>query len=217
MPKNFLYFLLLLTTRLFPQDSTLISKIKEEANLKSSYFLNLIPDGKEKDYGISARSDFSRVKTEEPYQTFYLSCKGQSCSLVPGNEWRVPLSVDGNYVALLTIQMDAKSGHPEAVDFGANLLAQKFQEFEKGHAREIIRHIVIRNTILNRDYIMTDLSDMVSKSKSGKMNTESNETLFINPASVIPVYLINKDLPAKTTLSEIERESLKVLNAAGNK
>lgn len=193
MTKNIFYLLLLITSRLFAQDSTIISKIKEEARLKSSYFLNLIPEGKEKDYGISARSDFSGIKTEEPYQTFYFSCKGQSCLLISANEWRVPLSIDGNYVALVTVQINSKSGLAEAVDFGANLLAQKFQEFEKLHAGEINQHIVIRNTILNRDYITTD--------SSGSQ----------------PFYLINTGLPVKTTISEIEKESLLILNNTGNK
>jgi len=217
VPKNSICLFLLLTTRLCAQDSNLILKIKEEARLKSAYFLNLIPKGKEKDYGISSRSDFFGIKTEEPYQTLYVSCKGQPCSLVSANEWRVPLSVDGTFVALITIQINSKSGLPEAVDFGANLLAQKFQEFEKSYAGKINQRIVIRNTILNRDYIVTDLSGIVIKKEAGKMDTDSNENSLININSLQPVYLINQGPPAKTTMSVIEKESLQMINTIRNK
>jgi hypothetical protein len=188
MNKNMFILLLFTTARLLAQDSSQTSLIKAAARLKSAYFLNLIPQGKEKDYGIASRNNFSNIKIEEPWQTFYLSCKDQNCSPLSANQWRVPLSIDGNFVALLTVQINQTSHQPEAIDFGANLLAQKIQEFEKLHPSEIGQRMIIRNTILHRDYLTGD------------------------PSLLQPVYLINQGPPQKTTMQEIEKESFRMLN-----
>jgi len=44
-----------------------------EATLRAATFLNLIPEGSEADYGFNSRSDFSRIKIEKPYKTYYIS------------------------------------------------------------------------------------------------------------------------------------------------
>jgi hypothetical protein len=129
MNRKIFYLLLaiLLSVRLVAQDVRIL--VKEEASLKALSFLNLIPEGREKDYGFESRNDFSKIKIEEPYQTFYILNKEGKLGVISGNEWRVPISVDGKYISLLTVQMN--KGKAEVVDIGGNLLAHKLQEFEK--------------------------------------------------------------------------------------
>ncbi len=183
-------------------NSDLNAMVKKEALQKALSFLNLIPEGREKDYGFAMRSDFSKIKIEEPYQTYYLSKKDKDLLFVSGNEWRVPLSVDGHYVALLTVQINA--GVAEAVDFGANGLAQKIEEFEKLYFNPSSERVLIRNTFLSRDYITTNFAALC--------NQKLGNLIEINTQSPISVYQLNAGRPVATDISVFYKESLESSN-----
>jgi hypothetical protein len=129
--------------------------------------------------------------------------------LISGNEWRVPLSVDGHYVALLTVQIN--NGNAEVVDFGAKVLAQKMQEFEKLFPDEASQRVIIRNTFLKRDYITTNLSSLCNQNKS-------NDYLEININSSQPVYQLNAGQPIKTSIAIFSNETMDLIsNTKDNK
>ena len=59
--NNKAYYLLLvffISLRLTAQDINTNLLVREQASLKALSFLNLIPEGREKDYGFESRSDF---------------------------------------------------------------------------------------------------------------------------------------------------------------
>ncbi len=203
----YLLFVFLISLRLSAQDLNTTLLVREEASLKALSFLNLIPEGREKDYGFNTRSDFSKIKIEEPYQTFYLSYKNNQLTFFPGNEWRVPVSVDGHYVTLLTVQMN--KGKAEAVDFGGNVLAQKIQEFETLYPDNTSQHIIMRNTFLERDYITTNFTSLCKQNKA-------DVVVEINTASLQPIFQLNEGKPLKTTIAVFYAETMDVINKAND-
>ena len=94
------------------------------------------------------------------------------------NEWRVPLLVDGKYVALVTVHI--KEGKGEVVDFGASGLASYLQKFEAQFKGEN-EHVLIRNTALTKDFIAPNFSALCSQIKSAgftTINSNASELLY---------------------------------------
>lgn len=193
-----LSFILLMAVGLNAQNSNAVSLVKEAANQKALSFLNLIPEGSEKEYGFNNRSDFSRAKIGEPYQTYYVAYQENKLVLTPGNEWRVPIAIDGYNVALLTVQIISEKA--EVVNFGANVLAKKIQEFEQLHANESSDRILIRNTFLRSDYIATNLSSISNSSEKKSFEFDSNSSQL--------VYRINAGEPEKISVASFCKETI---------
>lgn len=184
-----------------PEESAKL--VKEAAAENASVFLELIPQGQEQDYGFENRSDFSRIKIEEPYQLYYMKYKENKLGFVEGNEWRVPVSVDGKYAALLTVSFH--EGKAEVVDFGANVLAHKLQESDlllKGNQR-----VLIRSTYLAHDYLTADFAGLYrSQDTNGfrELNMDSSQTLYqLNNGPAIPVSVNTLYIDTAAAISNI--------------
>jgi hypothetical protein len=96
-------------------------KMKADANKQIPEWLKKIPEGKELSYGFQNRDEFSKATAGDPLPYFTLIKDG----LVTSIEFRVPILIDGEYRALLTMQ---KNGEEYlAVDFGAKELAKDIQ------------------------------------------------------------------------------------------
>ncbi len=109
--------------KVFAQDTD-VNTVIAVANKSIKSYLEKIPAGNEKGYGFDNRQEFEIVKTGNPYHVFTLSndffkddkLPTEKNYLVAVNEWRVPITVNGQYRALLTI---AKvKGIWKAVNFG---------------------------------------------------------------------------------------------------
>jgi hypothetical protein len=181
--KSLLYLSLLIGMSLSAQPQERIREqsaklVKEAAIDNAATFFQLIPQGQEQDYGFENRNDFSRIRIEEPFQMYYMGYKENKLGFVQANEWRVPVSVDGKYIALLTVAF--YEGKAQVVDFGANGLAQKLQESIQ---QSIIgsERILIRSTYLSRDFVTTDFAGL-SKSPDAKgfmeLNMDSAQTMY---------------------------------------
>jgi len=164
-----------------------------EATLRAATFLNLIPEGSEADYGFNSRSDFSRIKIEKPYKTYYISADDNQLTFAL-SDWRVPISVDGDYKTLLTVQNI--NGKAEVVDLGGNKLAQKIQEFEKLYTTGDNLRLMIRNTYLNQDYITVNFS--LSSTK-----VDANNLDEINKNSLQSLYQLSSDQPTKISIDQV--------------
>lgn len=199
---QFLVFIFFLSIGLFSQNKDLNLSVKNEASLKAASFLNLIPVGKEKEYGFNNR-DFSKIKIEEPYKIYYLTYKDNKLWFISGNEWRVPISVDGQYSTLLTIQIN--NGKPEVVDLGGALLARKLQEFKSNITETNQQQVIIRNTFLKKDYIAPQFSSLYFEN--------TNPDLFeINTNAAQFVYQINEQLPIKTSIALFCTQTVDFIN-----
>lgn len=205
MKLNCLILALILTTNVFAQSISPKNLVKEEASLKVLSFVNLIPEGRESDYGFAGRSDFSKIKIEDPYETFYVRNTDNQLSFVAGNEWRVPLSVDGKYVSMLTVVFN--NDKAEVVDFGGNVLSRKIQEYEKLYSVQAGQRVLIRNTFLNQDYIANDIISLCKESRQPGLMT-------INTLSTEPLYKINSGLPEKTIISAFCESTMAIINQA---
>lgn len=206
MTKKFRFLVLIffISIRLMAQNNDNDLSIKKEAALKATSFLNLIPVGREKDYGFDSRNDFSKIKIEEPYKIYYISYKDNRLSFISGNEWRVPISVDGKYSTLLTVQIN--NNKPEVVDLGGVVLAQKIQEFQKTNPIEANQqHIIIRNTFLKKDFVAPSFSSLYIG------NTDVPE-LEINTNAPQFIYQINQGLPVKTSIVLFCNQTIDFIN-----
>ncbi len=205
MKLNCLILALMFSTNVFAQSQAPNNLVKEAASLKALSFLNLIPDGRERDYGFAARGDFSRIKIEEPYETFYVRNKDNQLSFVAGNEWRVPVSVDGQYISMLTVVIN--NNKAEVVDFGGNILSGKIQEYEKLFPGEKGQRVLIRNTFLNHDYLTNDFVSLCKESRGAGLFT-------INVLSIQPLYQLSVGSPVKTSISGFCETTMDIINHA---
>ncbi len=101
-------------------------------------YLEKIPANKELLYGFNNRDEFNKVKLGKPYQLLTLNEEFFSDPVLtdknylsPSGDWRIPLIIDSEYRALLTVaQID---GNWKIVGLGAASLAKELDAFEKDH------------------------------------------------------------------------------------
>jgi len=94
-------------------------------------WLQKIPAGQEDRYGFSSRGEFNSSHPGDPYAVYTLSedfftRKETANYLKPAGEWRVPVVVDNQDRALLTVIQDGEAW--TIVDLGASVLARELQE-----------------------------------------------------------------------------------------
>lgn len=154
--------------------------VKEVSERVVNYFLNLIPQGQEQEYGFVNRADFSNVEIGEVYTMYFAERKDGVVNLVKSNTFRVPVKVNGKSVALLTVKYN-ENGTAEIVDFGAAKLAQKLDAFESNYKSSNDR-VLLRNTFVKQDFIVTDLASLGS--------TDANGVISINSQSASKLYPI---------------------------
>lgn len=207
MKKSSLFFLSLLFSVVSIAQSNLTANnralAKEAALQNAQSFLQLIPQGQEKDYGFASRSDFDKIKIGDPYQTYFMVKQANEVVFADVNEWRVPLIVDGKYVALATVKVT--NGKGEMVDFGATVLASHLQTFEKQHNGKNER-VLVRNTVLVKDFIAPNFSSLVNPTKSGEffsINSKASNLLYpISNKNLKPVKI--NSLQSQTIATPIQ-------------
>lgn len=135
-------FILLITIFLYSSVSFAQMNISKDvlAVAKDGYaaYLEKIPADKELQYGFNNREEFARVKLGKPYQIMILNedffaddeLKDKDY-LMPSGDWRVPLMIDNESRALLTVS--GVDGNWKVVGFGAVALAKELEAFEKEH------------------------------------------------------------------------------------
>jgi hypothetical protein len=124
-----------------------------------SAFLDKIPQGYESRYGFLNRKEFTRASPGVPIRVYIPeagSVNGLSDSLSNHpralNEWRVPILVDGEHRALLTVE--AIGGKLAVTDLGAAGLSRELGEFKKKYPA---RHSALfRLQPLQCDFIIID-------------------------------------------------------------
>lgn len=106
-----------------PVDQKSIDRMFVFAGNELPKILNYIPVNKESDYGFSNRDEFKKAGLGIPYQEYEMGTG------FPTGYWRVPVTVNGEYRALLRLlQTD---GQWRFAGFGGAKLARELAEFEK--------------------------------------------------------------------------------------
>ena len=205
MKTKFFYLLLVvfISLKLSAQNDNQILLVKEAAAAKAMYYLDLIPVGSENNYGFGSRSDFSKIQIGEPYQTYYVSVRDNQLEFFSGNEWRVPVSVDGTYQTLLTVRIT--QGKAEVVGLGGSVLARKIQEFETLIPDKTNERVIIRNTYTDQYFLTANFTALCGQ-------ITGNGFIEINTASLQPVYELKEGMLVKTSIAGFYREAMNLVN-----
>ncbi|HVP07346.1 MAG TPA: hypothetical protein VMS71_05835, partial [Candidatus Acidoferrum sp.] len=169
-------------------------------------FLDMIPVGSEASYGFNNRGEFGNVGLGTPIAVVSIvpdsiknGIREDQNIFVPVNEWRVPITVNGEMRALLTV---AKVGGTwKAVDFGASGLASELGKFMKDRAMDIAgrRVELLRLYQLHSDFLLlTDTTQAAAKENICPL-TSATMMLERNGQAVKSVY-------SKATLLPLIRE-----------
>jgi len=155
-----------------PPETDSILKI---ANTQINSFINNIPDQNLGDYGFKNREELNKIIFGNPIKIFTL----KDTAIVFTSTWRVPIVIDNEYRALLTIIKE--NGAYKAVDFGARVLAEEI--FKKktvqtsgllrvyelksdfiieGFSRNQLKFIPIQNTE-RKSYNLNDIFNLINK------------------------------------------------------
>ncbi|MCX6311877.1 MAG: hypothetical protein NT084_09615 [Bacteroidetes bacterium] len=144
----------------FPEKCDTLVKQVAEDNLAIS--LAKIPVGQENNFGFANREEFKLGKIGNPFRTitftndFYQDSKLTDKNyILLQNEWRVPVSVNGNNRILLTVY--GKDSTLNVVDIGGMVLSKELQE--KTPISESNNNYILRVYPLGMDFIVTTNSN----------------------------------------------------------
>ena len=158
--KKLLFIFICLPIIVFGQQTNQINIVKNAANTQLGDYLNKIPIGKEKLFGFDNRGDFSQAEIGIPYEVVTLSSdffdnekvKRDKNYIISTGNWRVPIIVDHEYKALLTVSKENNKW--SVVKIGAKGLANELERFEQNHP-SINTLNILRVFQLKGDFILT--------------------------------------------------------------
>ncbi len=104
------------------------------ANKDLLSWLAKIPSGFERYYGFQSRNEFSQAETGIPVQVYTLTEEFFTQPdpvryLKPSEEWRIPVLLDQQYCALVTVIK--QNGEWKIVDLGASVLAREIGNYRQ--------------------------------------------------------------------------------------
>jgi hypothetical protein len=110
-------------------------------------FIDNISDENLLDYGFNSKEEFAKIAFDKPIKIFNL----KDNQLVFISTWRVPVMVDGEYRALLTIVKE--NNEYSAVDYGARVLAKELLLKKTDKTCGLLRVYELK-----KDFIIEELS-----------------------------------------------------------
>ena len=126
-------------------------------------WLDKIPSGQEQYYGFAEREEFSLATIGTPVHTFYFADEmagdapnHSTEKLAPSYEWRVPVAVNNEYRALVTVA--PVDGEWKIVDIGAAGLARELGSHKTGH-----QNILLRSFKAKSDFLVIPSGDQTGK------------------------------------------------------
>ncbi len=120
-----------------PDDSLLLA-----AKNQIWSFTGVLPEQDLADYGFNSKAEFRRIRFDKPVWIYTL----KDTIVAFTNTWRIPVTVDGEYRALLTIIKE--DGNYKAVDFGATVLARDYQAKKTPNTIGLLRIYELRSDFL---------------------------------------------------------------------
>ncbi len=162
--KKILIFLMLcvsfLCSSLLNAQTDVMNK-EIDKNLQS--WLQKIPPGQENLYGFNNRNEFSLSELGIPYAVYTLSSDffnhiESGNFLEPTGEWRVPVVVNTQDRALLTVIRE--NGNWKIVDLGASLLARELQKITQAQKSGNDDLKILRVFQLQSDFLLLDDAEL---------------------------------------------------------
>ena len=154
-------FYLPLVLAAYTQDEITFSddSISTVARSSLNEFLDKIPTGRESRYGFLNRAEFARASIGVPMRVYIagpdladVNSEDNPSSPKATNEWRVPVLVDGEPRALLTVSVT--DGALTTTELGAAGLSRELGEFKKKYPAR--RRALLRLHTLQCDFIIND-------------------------------------------------------------
>jgi hypothetical protein len=148
----------------FPQIQTVTTDASEAtvqavAMRDLADFLNKIPPGRETMYGFKNREEFLQASLGTPVRLFTIpsdsmrnGIDAKKSHVIPQNEWRVPIIIDGEFRSLLTVSM--VNNVLKTVELGGELLAKELMDFWKREPKG--RKALLRLYHLRCDFLVYD-------------------------------------------------------------
>ncbi len=176
-------------------------------------FLNRIPVGHESEYGFRSREEFDKVRTSDPLRVHTLDVDRSgttpevSNDIRPLNKWRIPLTVDGELRALLTV-VQTEDGL-KAVDFGAAGMAQSLDSLDVVTSKVGPEsRFLLRITDLRRDFL--GISGLQNGDRFYPTSTIPGDRDAARPSSVRATALTSSVTPSfnKSQLIEWTRKQI---------
>jgi len=173
MKKIFFLIIFLISISSICAQNDRIEIISDVAKRELSTYLNKIPFGQENMFGFYNRGEFFQADIGTPYEMFTLSNEfltnkntiNNKDNIVSTNNWRVPIVVNNQYRALLTVSM--VNSEWSVVKIGAKGLAEELDVFNKRHPIAGEQKI-LRIFQLKSDFILTsnDLAYPLASAKN---------------------------------------------------
>jgi hypothetical protein len=170
---------------------------------KSGYmgYLDKIPVGQESFYGFNNRDEFAVARIGKPYKIYTLSqdfFNDASLSeskdyLIPTYEWRIPITVNGEYRILLTV---AKMNNLyQVVGIGGSGLAKELGEFENKYPSTNQEGQLLRVYQLECDFILSSSGNPLSAVNvypmtSAKMTLDKSDNKMSSSLYSLPQVLL---------------------------
>jgi hypothetical protein len=120
-------------------------------------FLNKIPPDRIENHGFRDSADYKRVRVEAPirmYKAVISEKDGIIRSFQPTTQWRVPLSLDGEWRSLLTVVV--VDGSYSVVNLGGASLARELQQKSRQLPKNAIRLHLLRIHETRQDWLGFD-------------------------------------------------------------
>jgi hypothetical protein len=173
---------------LFAQDPS-NARLQQVAHDGMYAYLDKIPVAQIREYGFNSSAEFSKITTGTPIRMKKIDPAFNSeHQIIPGrdyiinnNEWRVPLVVNGEYRAFISVIKD-KSGALRCVDFGASDLAREIGKISTDNK---LQHLsILRLHSLNCDMLMLDKGLNNKSAKPGFIALSSARNTNLFPSNV---------------------------------
>lgn len=147
-------------------DAPDVANVQKTALNQVQSFLEKIPYGYEVHYGFKDRSEFSKTTIGIPLKVYTIDPDSvdeladvSTKYLQDVNEWRVPVTVDNEYRALITV---VKSGEVfSAIDFGGVMLAKRIGAITQVNSGCV--NSIVRVYSIQCDYILADSAGIMGE------------------------------------------------------
>jgi hypothetical protein len=131
-------------------------QVLKAAKTQVKAYLDLIPEGRESEYGFHDRKELKRVRLEKPYRMYSVEEDGELRFL---DYWRVPVCVGEDFRALLEVKQ--AGDRYEVFGIGAAVLATELDHLErktqgKNRASTIQRKSILRSYSKKADFVVFD-------------------------------------------------------------
>ncbi len=131
----------------YSETDIILQTAKKQINL----FIDNIPNENLNDYGFKNKEEFEKISFDTPIKIYTL----KDSNIVFTSTWRIPIVIDNEYRALLTIIKENEEY--KIVDFGACVLAKEISAKKTNQTLGLLRVYEIKSDFIIEGYTKNQL------------------------------------------------------------